>query len=200
MPFLSRDSQTVGVGDMQKLIERCQTRTKGSTDDVLFRCVSATKDGATIAACMKEALSVLNYLPNSAASPAPAPEPRPSRDRFGEAELQLAKIRTNAKAAFNTDASYPTSTPALTPATPCCEHPGHRCLPEASDWAVASWQALDFQLDEPFDFQYQFTGNSSGTEYVAIAVGDPGCTGNPTTFELRGAVKDGVPVTTLTKR
>jgi hypothetical protein len=197
MPFLTSDGRTVSVEDMQKLIERCQRRAKGSTDDVLFRCVASAKDDPAIATCMADARSVLESLePAKPAKPAAA---APRRDGGNnEAELQLAKIRTNAKAAYNTDASYPVANAPLTPATPCCQQPGGRCEVKARDWDLADWRALDFQLDEPFDFQYSYTGTA--TSYVATAVGDPGCTGKPVTWVLTGTATEGTPSATLSRQ
>jgi type IV pilus assembly protein PilA len=123
------------------------------------------------------------------------------KGKTSEAELQLAKIKTNTKAAYNTDSSYPIVAAALTPTANCCtQNAGgkKKCAVAAGDWAVASWQAIDFQLDEPFYFQYSYTG-TGGTAYVATAVGDLDCDSTTITYTLTGAVSNGNPTSSLNK-
>jgi prepilin-type N-terminal cleavage/methylation domain-containing protein len=122
------------------------------------------------------------------------------KGKSSEAELQLAKIKTNAKANFNTDSSYPVVTAALTPTSPCCTQDAggkKKCAVNATDWATASWQALDFQLDEPFYFQYSYTGTANA--YTATAVGDLDCDATTITYSLAGTVTNGNPSAALTK-
>jgi type IV pilus assembly protein PilA len=122
------------------------------------------------------------------------------KGKSAEAELQLAKIKTNAKANFNTDSSYPIVTAPVTPTGNCCtQNAGgkKKCAVVAADWATAPWQALDFQLDEPFYFQYQYTGTA--TTYTANAIGDLDCDGTSITYALVGSVLNGNPSSALTK-
>jgi hypothetical protein len=140
LPYLSRDGATLPMEDVQRLLDRCQRREPGSGDDALFRCVAKAKDDSAVASCVGETRTVVNVENEEA--PAPAEPARTWRDRYAtsEVELQLARIKTNAKAAFNTDSAYPMVTAPLTPATPCCEQPGRRCQPKTSDWSVPAWQ------------------------------------------------------------
>ncbi|MEZ4359923.1 MAG: prepilin-type N-terminal cleavage/methylation domain-containing protein [Kofleriaceae bacterium] len=119
------------------------------------------------------------------------------KGKSSEAELQLAKIKTNAKAEFNTNSSYPVVVAPLTPAATCCGGVQNKCAVNPADWAVASWQALDFQLDEPFYFQYSYTGAAAA--YTATAVGDLDCDTNTITYTLAGTSAGGNPSATLTK-
>lgn len=183
-------NKPIEAGKLQQLIERCQAATADSVDAAVFRCAAKAADDGRILVCLHEASTIAQGNPYSKA------EERRRGRRSAEVELQLGKIKTNAKAAFNTDASYPAVTAPLTPSTPCCELPGKRCTPRPADWATSPWQALDFQLDEPFDFQYSYAGTA--TSYVATAVGDPGCTGRPVTYTLEGSVSNGNPSSTLT--
>ncbi|HRC56482.1 MAG TPA: prepilin-type N-terminal cleavage/methylation domain-containing protein [Kofleriaceae bacterium] len=119
-----------------------------------------------------------------------------------EAELQLDKIKINAKTAYVENSAYPSVTPALTPAADCCtQNDGgkKKCAVAAANWAVAAWQALDFQLDEAHYFQYQYTGVAAGDSYAAAAVGDLDCDGTTITYALAGAVTNGNPSSALTK-
>ena len=122
------------------------------------------------------------------------------KGKSSEAELQLAKIKTNAKAAFNTDSAYPAVTAPITPTSPCCtQNAGSKkkCAVVAGDWATTPWQTLDFQLDEPFYFQYQYTGTATG--YVANAIGDLDCDATAITYVLTGTSTGGNPGASLAK-
>jgi type IV pilus assembly protein PilA len=122
------------------------------------------------------------------------------KGKSAEAELQLAKIKTNAKAYYNTDSAYPAVTAALTPTSPCCtQNAGgkKKCAVVAADWSTASWQALDFQLDEAFYFQYSYTGTA--TAYTATAVGNLDCDATSITYSLVGSTVNGSPTAALTK-
>lgn len=124
------------------------------------------------------------------------------RAKRSEAELQLAKLKTNAKAAFNVNASYPVDSAALTPAQDCCTQNADgqkRCAVAAADWAVAGWQGLGFQIDDPFFFQYEYNGDPTGTTYTAFAVGDLDCDTISIAYTLTGTVLNGNPTASLIK-
>ena len=119
-----------------------------------------------------------------------------------EASLQLNKIAKNSKAAYITAASYPTATAALTPGTTCCAQNfqgAKKCQPVAANWAVAGWQQLDFQIDEPHLFQYTYTPDATGSSFTATAVGDLDCDGTAITYGLFGTSSQGNPATSLTE-
>ena len=122
------------------------------------------------------------------------------KGKSSEAELQLAKIKTNAKANFNTDSSYPAVTAPVTPTATCCAQDlggKKKCAVAGADWATAPWQALDFQLDEPFYFQYQYTGTAN--TYTANAIGDLDCDATSVSYVLTGSVTNGNPSAALVK-
>jgi prepilin-type N-terminal cleavage/methylation domain-containing protein len=99
-----------------------------------------------------------------------------------EASLQLNKIAKNSKVLYNTNASFSTASEALTPGTACCANADKKCPYTPADWAVSGWQALDFQLDEPHLFQYQYDGGA--TAATALAVGDLDCDNNTIQYTL----------------
>jgi type IV pilus assembly protein PilA len=124
------------------------------------------------------------------------------KGKSSEAELQLAKIKTNAKAAFNTESAYPVVTAAATPNTACCTQDfggKKKCAVAATDWSTASWQALDFQLDEPFYFQYDYSSAAPGSTYTAHATGDLDCDTTTVQYTLTGSSTGGNPSSSLAK-
>jgi hypothetical protein len=99
--------------------------------------------------------------------------------------------------AFIETSAFPVGDVPLTPAAPCCASPGARCA-DADAWSRNPvWSALDFQVDEPHQFQYGY--RSDGKTFSAIAVGDLDCDGTMITYELRGAAPGGNPTLTLTE-
>jgi len=118
-----------------------------------------------------------------------------------EASLQLNKIAKNAKTNYITNATFQPVTATSTPASDCCTQNfkgGKRCDAKASDWATAAWQALDFQIDEPFFFQYDYDG-SAGTTLAAHAVGDLDCDKTMITYTLAGTAASGNPAFQVTE-
>jgi type IV pilus assembly protein PilA len=163
----------------------------------MHRIVNRTQKGFTLI----ELMIVVAIIGILAAVAIPAFMDYMKKGKTSEAELQLAKIKTNAKAAYNTDSAYPAVTAALTPTASCCTQNASskkKCAVVAADWATASWQALDFQLDEEFYFQYSYTG-TAGTAYTSTAVGDLDCDGTTITYTLTGDVSNGNPTSSLNK-
>jgi type IV pilus assembly protein PilA len=119
-----------------------------------------------------------------------------------EASLQLNKIGKNAKAAYITAAAFPTVSATATPATTCCAqnfNSQKKCAVAAGNWAVAGWQALDFQVDEPHLFQYTYTGVSGGATFAATAIGDLDCDSAMITYTMNGTSPSGNPAVSLTE-
>lgn len=112
-----------------------------------------------------------------------------------EAKLNLNRLARSAKTVFIEKEAFPVSSAPLTPATPCCAQPGHRCANSPAEWDAPEWRAFDFQVDEPGRFQYSFT--STATSFDAVAVGDLSCNGSPTTYNLHISVANGFPTSTI---
>ncbi len=100
-----------------------------------------------------------------------------------EASLQLNKIMKNDKVVYNTTASFVTGTATQLPTggTACTGTNGHYAVTTA--WiSDASWAALDFQIDEPNLFKYDYTGAASAA--TGKATGDLDCDGTFITYTL----------------
>ena len=88
-------------------------------------------------------------------------------------------------------------TATQTPTTACCAGANKHCPANPSDWAVGGWQALDFQIDEPFLFQYDYA--STGTGFTAQAIGDLDCDGTSITYAALGTSNGGNPAVRITE-
>lgn len=62
--------------------------------------------------------------------------------------------------------------------------------PNPGFWTAATWEALNFAVDDPFYYVYSYVSNGTGTasEFTARANGDLDCNGTASTFERIGTV------------
>jgi len=107
-----------------------------------------------------------------------------------EASLQLNKIAKNSKVYYNTNAEFVQQDGAAMPSEFAA---GTICKMDPRDdlWADDSgWALLDFQVDEPNLFQYEYK-KSSLTDATATATGDLDCDGTPIIYTLTLAAPSG---------
>jgi prepilin-type N-terminal cleavage/methylation domain-containing protein len=120
--------------------------------------------------------------------------------KYSEAKIQLDKIGKSTKESYSTQAKFPGITTGVTPAASCCAGANQHCAVVATDWQTANWQALDFEMTEPFLFQYDYTGSGVGSAsvFTAHAIGDIDCDTTFITYTLAGVATGGNPALTLT--
>ena len=124
------------------------------------------------------------------------------RSKKTEASLQLNKLGKNAKRAYSESSSYVTGTALQLPAKPggggCCGGTNNHCTPNPTGFAGDTvWKQLDFQIDEPSLFYYDYTGTA--TTFTAKATGDLDCDNTEIVYTLAGAATNGNPSVTLTE-
>ena len=125
------------------------------------------------------------------------------RSKKSEAVLQLNKIGKAAKRVYSETSSYVASfgdqLPKHTGVGGCCGGPDNRCPPVPASFAADPvWNKLDFQIDEPSLFYYDYSSSASNT-FVAMATGDLDCDGTEISFVLAGRGVNGTPAVTLTE-
>jgi type IV pilus assembly protein PilA len=124
-----------------------------------------------------------------------------SAAKSSEALLQLDKLGKRALIEYNTHATFPLVTAALTPAQDCCtQNAGgkKKCAVVAADWSTPEWRALDFSIEKDFYYQYEYsTAGGNGSTFTATATGDRDCDGTTITYTLNGEAAGGTPRTTL---
>jgi type IV pilus assembly protein PilA len=117
-----------------------------------------------------------------------------------EASLQLNKLAKNSKVIFDTQAQY-SQIDAQAP-LPAAWGAGTNCkvaTPEAAAFAADSgWAALDFQIDEPNLFQYDYK-HTTLSDATATATGDLDCDGTPITYTLTLSAPAGNAAATITE-
>ena len=123
------------------------------------------------------------------------------RSKKSEASLQLNKIGKNSKRVYSESSSYVVGTAAQKPAKPgsggCCGGPNNKCAVDTTWNADTKWGALDFQIDEPTFFYYDYTGAAAA--FTAKATGDLDCDGTEIVYTLTGDAASGNPAVTLTE-
>ncbi len=74
----------------------------------------------------------------------------------------------------------------------CCAATGGKCNPAtvAAVWRTATWTALNFSVDDPFYYSYEYlSGGTEGTStFSAEARGDLDCDGTTSLFTRTGSV------------
>jgi type IV pilus assembly protein PilA len=124
------------------------------------------------------------------------------RSKKTEAALQLNKIGKNSKRVYSETSSYVVGVAAEKPAKPggggCCGGPNNHCTPDSNGFAAdTTWKQLDFQIDEPSLFYYDYTGTA--TTFTAKATGDLDCDNIEIVYQLDGTAVNGNPAVTLTE-
>jgi len=90
---------------------------------------------------------------------------------------------------------FPKSTP-LTPGNPtefmCKNGKSVKYVPEVNTWNHLTWRELNFAVDEPFYYAYQYISSGTGADakFTVRAVGDLDCDGVLSTFERAGQADD----------
>jgi type IV pilus assembly protein PilA len=124
------------------------------------------------------------------------------RSKTVEATMNIRKLYDSSVSyyegehATNTGAilakQFPTTVAASPPKGTCAGLKGGKCAPDPAYWNDAghAWAALNFSVDDPFYYSYQY--DSSGTDltakFTASAFGDLDGDGTYSTFQRVGSV------------
>jgi type II secretory pathway pseudopilin PulG len=107
------------------------------------------------------------------------------KSKSSESSLQLNRLAKYLKATYAQTSKLPIGTAPLTPSTPCCEGPNHKCGDLAAWASQPVWKELEFSIDDAHLFRYDYT-STDGKTFVAHAVADLDCDGETVTYTLSG--------------
>ena len=88
---------------------------------------------------------------------------------------------------------FPTNagpSPGATATAACCGQKGDKCVPAPTNFQSDTWSSLNFSVDDPFYFSYQYNsaGTETGANFQAYAFGDLDCDSIYSTYERSGSV------------
>lgn len=120
------------------------------------------------------------------------------RSKVSGASLQLDKIGKNLKRVYAEEAAFPIGAAPLLPAGTCCGQPANKCAAASAAFAADPvWTKLDFSLNEPSIYQFQYQSLDGKTAKV-LATGDSDCDGTMATYTLDATVDHGRVNVTIT--
>jgi type IV pilus assembly protein PilA len=83
-------------------------------------------------------------------------------------------------------------TVAITPTGKCCSNAGGKCKPDPKTFqdTAGGWAALNFSVDDPFYFQYEYDSSNTdaNSKFEAYAYGDLDCDGTYSTYMRNGSI------------
>ncbi len=128
------------------------------------------------------------------------------KSKTTEASLQLNILGKNAKVGYNESSYFVNGTAVAAPqAGTCCASGAagnNHCPANSQAFATeVTWAALNFEIDEPTLFYYNYTGAGTGnlSTFTATATGDLDCDTTMITYTMAGTATNGNPVTILTE-
>jgi hypothetical protein len=108
--------------------------------------------------------------------------------RAREAEQLIGVIADKVEQHVAVTGRVPGTAAPLTPQLACCEQ-GGQCQPDAATWAAPGWKELEFSIDDPYRYAYEYTPDPNGQSATVRAVGNLDCDNALSTYELRLTVK-----------
>jgi hypothetical protein len=111
-----------------------------------------------------------------------------AQNRAREADQLLDVLADRVARHVATTGRVPPTAAPLTPVPACCEQ-GGTCAPEIATWAAPGWRELEFSIDGPFRFSYEYAPDPSGMSAIVRAVGQVDCDASPQTIEVSIVVK-----------
>jgi len=112
------------------------------------------------------------------------------KTRRAETTEYLQEIARGAEAYYDREQRFPAPGAGPTPALGTCCMTGGKCMPDRRQWRddpVWGPDGLQFSIDRPHYYSYQYQVNDDGSEFTASAYGDLDCDGESSTFELDGS-------------
>ena len=113
------------------------------------------------------------------------------KSKTTEAKEHLKKMADSAKTYYmEGNGTFPNAAgPSPAQTEPCAD--GGKAEPETAFWADSDWKVLDFAMDDPHYFSYEFASDNTpgAATFTATAYGDLDCDTTYSTFQLIGVAQ-----------
>ncbi len=106
-----------------------------------------------------------------------------AKNHSREAEDLLNVLAERVATSIATTGKVPPTAAGPTPQPSCCEQ-GGTCKPDDATWDAPGWRALQFSIDDPYRYTYQYLPDASGHSAILRATGDLDCNGAAAVYEL----------------
>lgn len=169
-------------GTEQLVLEFCR-----EASPALKECLSAMKNSLDFERCgeMYRADSRVKRAAGRYDAKSKTTEAMQFTKKLSDGARAYAMELTDARPTFPPQSAGPTP-----PVGSCCES-GGRCQADPSLWVPDTWKALNFSVDDPHYYSYQYEVSDGGQSFVVRAIGDLDCDGVYSTFEMSGRLVDG---------
>ncbi|HUS64007.1 MAG TPA: hypothetical protein VMZ28_05660 [Kofleriaceae bacterium] len=104
-----------------------------------------------------------------------------------EASIEIQRLRSAALVAAVEGTAFPTPSAGPTPPLGTCCQQGGKCMPDPTLWASEPWQTLQFSVDDPSYYSYEYKISEDGKDFSVMAYGDLDCDGVYSTYSAVGS-------------
>ena len=122
------------------------------------------------------------------------------RSKTVEATMNLRKLYDSSVSYFESELAdvngliiakqFPLTKGATPAANACCGQTGQKCAPNPMQWQDATWQSLNFGIDDPHYYWYSYdsTGTGNAALFDAKAEGNLNCDATYSLYQRHGSV------------
>lgn len=176
----AKAASILGTDDVAGLARTCR---KAHWPAEMKRCVMGAQDERHLAGCKPRRSGLVDGVVAFAEYEKKA--------EGTEAKLAISAAQKGLRAHWAEDAALPVGHAGPTPPIDaCCHQDEGRCAPDPAQWSDPIWAAIDFEIDDPTRYSYEYE-STDGRTAVFRALADLDCDGTPSVTEMTCSSADG---------
>ena len=106
------------------------------------------------------------------------------KSKTSEARMFVRRISDSARELQAQAGAFPAASTPITPPLGACCSQAEKCVPDPTLWQHPTWVALEFSIEDPHYYSYQYEVGADGKSFTARAFGDLDCDGDYSTFKM----------------